>query len=173
MKYAIRRAKGEPSENFRHVVTMGLLLLVSLHFLPIFALPAFERGYERLMMPDEPIMPQLAMRIEGGSVIIDYKRDVHWPVRAYWIGQIRTADGDVVYTKRAPEPYPYSPENDHSPDWQWRAWWENTLAVADPPIPRKPFVLCLRYSGKGAIAKTEFNTSYVCSDPLDPRGAAQ
>lgn len=159
----IRRDKRSPNEDMMHVLRMGGIVLLAWLLL----WPAVERTIERVFLPDVPITADLTLRWDGDEIKIDYKALPTWPVKAFWVGQLRDGNGAVLLTKRAPVRHSYTPGAQSMKPWSWKGWWEDYSEgdmPVDPRVPDVPFQLCISYDGYGVKSRAPFDTPFQCFD---------
>lgn len=169
VNWSPRRPKGSARQNQNHTLIMGVGLFVLLLLLQ----PTIERWHERFFMPEHPIAADLRLFHQRDRVGIEYTVKVDWPVRAFWVGQIRDAADNVILTRRALKMWSYSPGLPKAKEWRWRAWWEDFSTNPTVLAPKEPFRICVRYDGVGRRGGTDFDTPYRCSELFDPTEAVQ
>lgn len=164
MLNSIRKEPETPLRDAWHITRISLFVL----FAVFFVVDDLFYYTETIRYPDKktwlkPEVYMLNSEVQDKPIVM-YGVEARHSATANFIIQTRLleADGEVLCTGPSPNQYNYSQNTGVVKPWGWDAF---TLGLCEPPT--FPFVLCIRYVGKGEYG-TPFNTAWVCSPPFDP-----
>lgn len=169
MKFSMRAEKTTRNKDDLRVIIAGTLFCIFMIMMqkPIYWM--YDSVYaERPMISATVEVKAIAGRERP---MIAYDADARQNVRGTWVASVYEAEGDQarLFSRRGDGNYDSQTISDEPQLWTWGSFFDNENAdYVIPPVPDRPFIVCVRYDVLAVDSNFNETTNNYCSEPFDP-----
>lgn len=162
-----RADKTTPNRDDFRVLMVGTMIAIFMMLI----IPVVAQVYDTTIAgrPFVTATVEIIQTDDYQNPMLLYDADAKQPTDATWIAMIRDEKGYRLDTRRGHGSYEV--EDDNPRLWTWEAFFETENGIARPPVPKKPFQVCVRYVSVARDSGVLDHTPESCSKIFYPEHA--